>query len=105
MRQLVDIRKVSFTVTMNPTEKLDQNGKQKINRDGAPMWATQVMALDETGAEVLSITVAGQKPNATVGQLVVPVELEAIPWNNNGKHGVAYRAVELKSVSASASSK
>jgi hypothetical protein len=103
MRHLVDIRKVAFTATMNPTEKLDQNGKQKINRDGALMWATQVMALDDTGAEVLTITVAGVKPNVTVGQMVIPVELEAIPWSNNGKHGIAYRAVELRPATASAS--
>lgn len=64
------------------------------------MWTTQVMALDETGGEMLAITVAGTTPSATVGQLVKPVGLEAIPWNNNGKHGVAFRAVELKPVSA-----
>ena len=62
------------------------------------MWTTQVMALDETGGEVLAITVAGIKPSVTVGQIVKPVGLEAIPWNNNGKHGVAFRAVELKPV-------
>jgi hypothetical protein len=65
------------------------------------MWATQVMALDETGGEVLSITVAGIQPSITVGQIVKPVGLEAIPWNNNGKHGVAFRAVELKPVNGS----
>jgi len=53
-----------------------------------------------TGGEVLSISVAGIVPSVTVGQTVKPVGLEAIPWNNNGKHGVAFRAVELKAVAS-----
>jgi hypothetical protein len=100
MRLGIDTSGVQFTVTKNTEQKLDQNGKQKVDRDGRPMWTTQVMALDESGGEMLAITVAGVTPSATVGQLVKPVGLEAIPWNNNGKHGVAFRAVELKPVSA-----
>ena len=98
MRLTIDIAGVQCQVTRNPEPKLDQNGKQKIDREGRPMWTTQVMALDETGGEVIAISVAGMTPNVTVGQMVRPVGLEAIPWNNNGKHGVAYRAVELKPV-------
>jgi hypothetical protein len=96
---------VRFQVTRNPEPKLDQNGKQKVNRDGLPMWATQVMALDMSGGEVLVVTVSGVKPSVTVGQDVAPVELEAIPWATNGKSGISYRAVELKPVSASVASK
>lgn len=101
MRLYVDISKVTFTVTKNPEPKNDQNGQQKHRRDdGAPMWVTQVMALDEeTGGEMLSVTVAGQMPNVSVGQMVSPVELEAIPWATNGRHGVAYRAAELRVLS------
>lgn len=98
MRLTIDTSGVSCQVTKNSEQKLDQNGKQKNDREGRPMWTTQVMALDETGGEVLNITVAGVQPQVTVGQIVKPVGLEAIPWMNNGKHGVAYRAVELKPV-------
>ena len=100
MRLSIDTSGVQCQVTKNPEQKLDQNGKQKIDREGRPMWTTQVMALDETGGEVLAISVAGALPQVTVGQVVKPVGLEAIPWNNNGKHGVAFRASELKPVSA-----
>ena len=102
MRLTIDTSGVQAQVTRNPEQKLDQNGKQKIDREGRPMWTTQVMALDETGGEVLAVSVAGVMPSVTVGQLVKLVGLEAIPWNNNGKHGVAFRAVELKPVTASA---
>ena len=100
MRLSIDTSGVSCQVTRNPEQKLDQNGKQKVDREGRPMWTTQVMALDETGGEVLAISVAGAVPQVTVGQVVKPVGLEAIPWNNNGKHGVAFRAVELRPAGA-----
>lgn len=101
MRLYVDTQKVTFTVTRNPEPKNDQNGQQRHRKDdGAPMWTTQVMALDESGGEVINITVAGQQPGVTVGQMVIPVNLEAIPWAANGRSGVAYRADELQPVSA-----
>jgi hypothetical protein len=102
VKLLIDMSKVQFSVTRNPEARNDQNGKQRFSKDGAPMWQTQLQALDETGGEILMVTVAGEKPNVTVQQLVSPVGLEAIPWNTNGKHGVAYRASELKPVAVSA---
>ena len=71
----------NFTVTKAVEEKKDQNGRQKIDRNTQePLWMVQVMALDETGGEVLNVTLAGQTmPKITVGAVVVPVELEAIP--------------------------
>jgi len=45
-----------------------------------------MMALDESGGEMLNVTVAGVPPKVTVGQQVALVELEgAIPWATNGK--------------------
>jgi hypothetical protein len=98
----IDTRNVEFSVTRNPQPKTDQNGKQKFNKDGAPMWQTQVQALDEDGGEHLMLTTVGEKPQVTVRQVVVPVGLEAIPWNTNGRNGVAFRASELKSIAVPA---
>jgi hypothetical protein len=52
--------------------------------------------LDETGGEVITITTAGEKPDVTVGQLIVVEQLEAIPWATNGRNGVAFRALSLR---------
>ena len=96
MKLTIDISRVQFTVTKAVAEKNDQNGKQKTDRiSGAPLWVTQVMALDESGGEMLTITTAGQPPKVNVGQSVVPVELEAIPWATNGRNGTAFRATSL----------
>ena len=105
MRLLVNTESVQFTVTRNPEPKTDQQGKQRFERDtNLPMWSIQVMALDAKGGEMLNVTVVSEaKPAVTVGELVVPVELEALPWANTDRDGkvrsgIAYRASELKSL-------
>jgi hypothetical protein len=87
-------------VSKDPEPKNDQSGNQRSEKGtGRLMWSTQVFVLDETGGEVVSITTAGEKPNVKVGQLVTPLQWEAIPWATNGRSGVAYRAIELKAAS------
>jgi hypothetical protein len=98
MKLYVDTKDKQVTVSRAPEEKKDQNGKQKSERDtGRLMWSTQVFVLDEEGGQVLSVTTAGEKPEVKVGQPVTLSKLEALPWATNGKNGVAFRAVELKS--------
>ena len=105
MKLLVDVTDVTFTVTRDAVEKVDENGRQKTTRKtNEPMWTVQVMALDGSGGEVLNLTIAGNRPNVKVGQSVRPVELEAIPWAQGTRNGVAYRAVTLTSVTGSKAS-
>jgi hypothetical protein len=48
------------------------------------------------------VTLAGNAmPKVNVGSVVVPVELEAMPWATNGRNGVAYRAKTLNPASGS----
>lgn len=56
----------------------------------------QLAAVDETGAEVLAVTVAGQ-PEVAVGSPVVVEDLVAIPWTQGERSGVAYRAGSVRS--------
>ena len=103
MKLYVDTSTKQVTVSKEPVEKLDQNGRQKVERGtGRPMWSTQVMVLDDDGGEVIAITTAGEKPNVKVGQPVTVSKLEALPWATNGRNGVAFRAEEIKTALASA---
>lgn len=97
MRLLIDTSPVSFQVTREAEPKTDQNGQQKVDRrTGEMLFTVQVMALDDKGGEMLNVTVAGQAPKVKVGQAVVPIELEAIPWATNGRNGTAFRAKTLE---------
>ena len=103
MKLYVDATGKQMTVSMDPVAKLDQNGVQKSEKGtGRLMWSTQVIVLDETGGEVITITTAGEKPNVKVGQSVTVSQLEAIPWATNGRNGVAFRAQDLRVVSVAA---
>ena len=97
MKLYVDTNGKQVTVTKDPTEKLEQNGRQKLERGtGRPMWSTQVFVLDDDGGEVITVTTAGERPNVKVGQSVAVSKLEALPWSTNGRSGVAFRAEEIK---------
>ena len=97
MKLNVDTGSKQVSVTKEATEKLEQNGRQKVERGtGRPMWSTQVFVLDDEGGEVITITTAGEKPNVKVGQSVTVSKLEALPWATNGRNGVAFRAEEIK---------
>lgn len=102
MRLLIDTSRVSFTVGREPEPKKDQNGVQRVERNtNVPMWTVQLVAMDDGGAEVINVTVAAAAPpKVSVGQPVTPMELQAIPWAQNGRNGTAYRATDIKVVSA-----
>jgi len=103
MKLFVDITGKQFLVTLDPGPKKDAKGNQRTERDtGRPMWTTQVCAMDASGGETITITTVGTKPEVLCGQYIVPVQLEAMPWNTDGRHGVAFRAIELQVVSVKA---
>ena len=93
MRLLVDISRVQFTVSKAAEEKRDLDGRHKADRKtGELLYTVQLVALDDSGAEVITVTVGGAPPKVTPGQTVHLVELEAIPWATDKRSGVAYRA-------------
>ena len=51
----------------------------------------QVMALDETGGEILTVTLDGE-PKINVGEFVQLHDLVAIPRSQADRSGVAFRA-------------
>ena len=74
-------------------------GRIKTDRTtGQELSTIQLMALDEKGGEVITVTVAGASREIPVMTPVSVVELEAIPWNNNGRSGVAFRAASVAPV-------
>jgi hypothetical protein len=95
---------VEFVVSRAPQPKNDNDGRQKADRDtGAPLHVTELVAMDDTGAEVIKVTTAGE-PRVTTRQLVTVVKLVATPWNIDGRGGVAFRAEAISPVPSGAAS-
>jgi len=104
MRLMIDTSRVQFMVGNEVKPKSDQNGVQRVERNtNVPLWTVQLVAIEEgVGSEVINVTVASESaPKVSTGGFVTPVDLQAIPWAQNGKNGIAYRATDIKQVHAS----
>jgi len=101
MRLVLDISKVAFTVTKAAEPKTEfGSGQQKMNRQSnLPEWVVEVLAQDSERGEVIRVTVTGDQPKVNQGNPVRLVDLEALPWANNGRNGVAYRAASIQPAS------
>ncbi|MGH3901698.1 MAG: hypothetical protein ACRDTA_26280 [Pseudonocardiaceae bacterium] len=89
---------VDFVVSRVPQPKNDNDGRQKADREtGAPLYVTELVAMDDTGAEVVKVTTVGE-PRVTKRQLVTAAKLVATPWNIDGRGGVAFRAEAITPV-------
>jgi hypothetical protein len=97
MRLVLETSKTAFTVTKAAEPKTEfGSGQQKMNRASKlPEWTVEVLAMDSERGEVIRVTVTGDQPKVSQGQPVTFSELEAIPWANNGRNGVAYRAAAI----------
>ncbi len=97
MKLKLDTAGVSFICTRAPEQRIAfDTGQPKIDREtGQPLWQVQLMALDATGADVIAVTVPGD-PNITVGQPALVEGLVALPWAQEGRSGVAFRADSLR---------
>ena len=101
MRLKIDITGVQFFCTREAQARTDrQTGAPRVDREtGEAQWQVQVAALDATGGEVLAVTVAG-RPEIAVGSPVAVEGLVAIPWHQDDRSGVAYKAASLRSTGA-----
>lgn len=111
-RLMLDTENVIYELSIPAVPKLDANNAQKIDREsGLPMWTAVLYGRGRVGAQPWAATfnvtvVAREMPTATVCQQVVPLDLEALPWNNTDREGktrsgIAFRATGLESVEAS----
>ena len=96
MRIKLDTSAIRFMITKPAAPKMDRETRQqKVDKPtGALQWQLQVMALDETGGEILTVTLDAE-PKINVGEFVQLHDLVAIPWTQGDRSGVAFRAAGL----------
>ena len=101
MKLRIDTAGVSFVCTRTPQQRIAfDSGQPKVDREtGLPLWQVQLMALDTSGGDVIAVTVAGD-PNVTVGQPVQVDALVALPWSQEGRSGIAFRADAIRASGA-----
>lgn len=107
MRLRINTEGVTFLATRAAELRVDrETGAVRTDRDtGRELWQVQVAALDESGGEVLQVSVVGQPANLTVGLPVSVDGLVATPWSMGERSGVAYRAESIRPVDAAATNR
>ena len=111
MRLMIRTDDIQFLVTCNAAPKVAdrKTNAQKIDgQSGLPMWTTELTALGAKGASVIQVTtVSTTAPAVSMGETVVPMDLEALPWSNKDRDGevrtgIAFRASALQSLTPAA---
>lgn len=87
---------VDFVVSKEPTPKNDLSGRQKADREtGELLFVTELVAMDEAGAEVVKVTTGGQAPRVVRRQPVTVTGLRVQHWAMEGRSGLAFRAESI----------
>lgn len=97
MKLRIATSEVAFICTRAPEPRIAfDSGQPRVDREtGQPLWQVQLMALDASGGDVIAVTVAGD-PNLMVGQPVQVDGLVALPWSQDGRSGIAFRAEAIR---------
>lgn len=82
-----------------------ETGQVRVDRDtGKTVYQVGLCLMAGTTADVVNVNVPGEPSGVQNGVPVQVRDLIATPWENDGRHGVAFRAAEIKPLSAPATS-
>ena len=103
MRLPIDTSRLKFLVVA-PAEPLRQFEEGKPRESWAPrtdangevLWRTQLVALSDGEAEIIRVAVPGD-PNVAQGEMVTVDGLTAQAWELEGRSGMAFRCVGIRS--------
>ena len=80
-----------------------ETGQLRVDREtGKTMFQVGLCLMAGTTAEVVNVSVAGEPSGVQLGVPVQVRDLVVTPWENDGRHGLAFRAAEIKPLSAPA---
>ena len=106
MDLILDTVSTKFQVCGEFSPRLDKDGVQRRDKSGGtnlPLWAVQLVAWFDAGAETILVTVAvSDPPKVSQGGYVSVERLQAMPWVQNGTNAVkvAYRAAAVVPVTS-----
>jgi hypothetical protein len=103
MRLPIDTSRLRFLVVA-PAEPLKQFEEGKPRESWAPrtdangevLWHTQLVALGDGEAEIIRVAVPGDQ-NVGQGEMVTVDGLMAQAWELEGRSGMAFRCVAIRS--------
>lgn len=74
-----------------------ETGQLRVDREtGKTVYQVGLCLMAGTSADVVTVSVPGEPTGLHNGMPVQVRDLVATPWENEGRHGVAFRATEIK---------
>ncbi|MGH8886236.1 MAG: hypothetical protein ACRDYX_13875 [Egibacteraceae bacterium] len=102
MKLRVDTSELTFLLVTGPVPVRDYETQQVKLEDGVPLFSVRLVAMGSGEAEIINVKVPGEPVGLVPSQPVVLRELTAQPWSIGDKSGVAFRAIGVEAVTASA---
>ena len=97
MKLPVDTASITFIAASAPEAVVDFETKAaKVDESGQVLYALQVVALTDGGAEVISVKVAGEPKGVSQGSALKLAGLIAQPWAMGDRSGIAFRASRIE---------
>jgi hypothetical protein len=87
-----------FTCVMEPEAKLvdiETGEVKKDRRSGETVWTVGLVAMRGRDSSVIQVAVVGEPRGLTLGAPMRVVDLEASPWERDGRSGIAWRAAQV----------
>ncbi|MGY1438007.1 SCO3933 family regulatory protein [Streptomyces reniochalinae] len=82
-----------------------ETGQIRVDRDtGQTVYQVGLCLMSGRSADVVTVNVPGEPSGVQNGVPVQVRDLVATPWENEGRHGVSFRATEIKPLTAPAAS-
>jgi hypothetical protein len=80
-----------------------ETGQLRVDREtGQTVYQVGLCLMAGASADVVNVSVAGEPSGVQLGMPVQVRDLVATPWENDGRHGIAFRAAEIRPLSAPA---
>lgn len=97
MKLPIDVTGMTFLAAGSPEPVKDFDSKAaKVDENGEPIFAVQLVVLVDGGAEVITVKVTGDPKGVGHGVPVKVAGLVATPWSMGDRSGVAFRAARIE---------
>jgi len=82
-----------------------ETGQLRVDREtGRTMYQVGLCLMAGSSADVVNVSVPGEPSGVQLGMPVQVRDLVATPWENEGRHDIAFRASEIRPLSAPSTS-
>ncbi|GAB6901378.1 SCO3933 family regulatory protein [Kineosporia succinea] len=93
----------AWLCVMLPEPRVANSDTGELRKDretGQTMYSVGVCAIQGRNSSVIQVTVVGEPQGLTLGAPVRVLDLQATPWDRDGRSGVAWRAGGLAPLQA-----